>query len=81
MKVDLGFDIGERVLDDLTGNECSIVGLTFQQGIASLSSKVNNVGCLMVLIKTLNEGRKEGPDGGEYLQGLRHPWEVTKLKK
>ena len=61
------FIVGEKVIDDLTGEKNTIVGISYKHGICG--DDQNHYYCWGIWI--------DNP----YLDGGRLPWELTRLEK
>jgi len=67
MKIETEFNIDEKVFDDLTGTEAIIIGITFSAGYTEGNLLRNSCNCIGYWLNN------------QYLEGSRHPWEITKL--
>ncbi len=59
--------VGDKVVDDLTMTVATVVGVEWADGAVRTSqgSKVNYYGCVAIWLDN------------EYLDGGRHPWEIS----
>lgn len=60
------FRLGESVRDDLTTHMSTVIGLMYEDGKRAFSANTVSAGTWGVVIND------------EYLDGLRHPWEVER---
>ena len=65
MNIECEYDIGQDVVDDLTQKLTKIIGMTYTEGRTCSNSKRHNVGSWMIVVDS------------DYLDGARHPWEVS----
>jgi len=61
------FIVGEKVIDDLICKEQTVIGISYSHGFVNGDKKCNNCHCWGIWIDS------------DYLDGARHPWELTKL--
>lgn len=61
------FVVGEKVMDDLTRELHLVIGISYKNGHCG-DKKTNHYHCWGIWIDS------------SYLDGGRHPWELTKLK-
>jgi hypothetical protein len=69
MLINNEFVVGERIWDDLTHQEATVIGITFASGYVEgnkLSDNADNIGYWL---------------DNDYLAGGRFPWELSKLNK
>jgi len=64
--IELPFRVGDKVLDDLTGKEVEILGLRVESGRYDKDAHVAYTGAI--------DSYRVSND---YLDGLRHPWELS----
>jgi hypothetical protein len=65
--INLPFIVGEKVRDDLTCKEATVIGIEYFDG-RKYGSNITQLGSIGVWLDN------------EYLNGARHPWEVSKLE-
>lgn len=63
------FSVGERVHDDLTNKETTVIGVSYHNGYTN-NNRLRNA-CHTVGYWVDND----------YLDGGRHPWELSKLRR
>lgn len=61
------FVVGEKVKDDLTRKEHTVIGISYKNGHCG-DKKVSHYHCWGIWIDS------------DYAGGARHPWELTKIK-
>lgn len=69
MRIDTEFNVGEKVWDDLTMQEATVIGITFEHGKKKVEDKRTASRCVGYWIDN------------NYLGGGRHPWELCKFRK
>lgn len=62
------FEVGEKVFDDLTAKEATVIGISWARGFTENNRLRNQLDTLGYWLDN------------DYLGGGRHPWELTKLK-
>jgi len=67
-RITFPFNVGEEVYDDLTQKICKVIGLSYEIGRTDPDHPgVSSIGCWGIWIDS------------PWVDGGRHPWEVTKL--
>jgi hypothetical protein len=62
------FEVGEKVYDGLTAKEAIIIGICWARGCTNGDKYCHQLDTIGYWVDN------------DYLEGGRHPWEVTKLK-
>lgn len=66
-QINLEFQVGEEVLDDLTARAVKVLGVRYDNGQFDPEDNGNSYHCIGYRVAS------------SWLDGLRHPWEITKL--
>ena len=66
-QINLEFQVGEEVLDDLTARATKILGVRYDNGAFDPEDNRSSYHCIGYRVAS------------SWLDGLRHPWELTKL--
>ena len=64
--INLPFVTGQKVFDDLTGKEATVIGVTFQNG-RKYDKNITQMGCFGIWLNN------------DYVGRGRHPWEISEL--
>lgn len=72
LKIKFKFDINEKVLDEITGNIVKIIGMRYTAGIKDKD---------VFILESEKKGVKVYYTDSDYLDGIRHEWELKELKK
>lgn len=65
--MNLPFELGEEVIDDLTGNRVRVIGIKYADGRCG-DPLIVSYDCWGIWVDN------------DYLDGARHPWELTKTR-
>ena len=66
MKTPFGYGVGDIIYDDLTKGKVKVKGIKYEEG--NFGGKTTSMGCWGIWIDS------------DYLDGVRHPWEISKIK-
>lgn len=59
--------VGTRVIDDLTGEEATIIGVSFTEGYMNGNKLRRSIGAIGYWLDN------------DYINGGRHPWEISEI--
>jgi len=62
------FEVGEKVFDDLTAKETTVIGITWARGCTEGDKYCHQVDTIGYWVDN------------DYLGGGRHPWELTRVR-